>query len=95
LHFSPASTATAWALFALSENIPAQNKLREELLTISSDNPTMDELNLLPYLESVVRETMRVHSPVVFNQRIATEDDVLPLSKPYVDGEGKSHDSLP
>ncbi|KAJ7861631.1 cytochrome P450, partial [Mycena leptocephala] len=89
------STATAWALFALSENIPAQNKLREELLTISSDNPTMDELNSLPYLESVVRETMRVHSPVVFNQRIATEDDVLPLSKPYLDREGRSHDSLP
>ncbi|KAJ7926789.1 cytochrome P450, partial [Mycena leptocephala] len=89
------STATAWALFALSENIPAQNKLREELLTISSDNPTMDELNSLPYLENVIRETMRAHAPVMFTQRMAMEDDVLPLSKPYVDKEGKSHDNLP
>ncbi|KAJ7926750.1 cytochrome P450, partial [Mycena leptocephala] len=88
------STATAWALFALSENIPAQNKLRQELLTIPNDNPSMDELNSLPYLEAVIRETMRLHSPILYTQRMAMEDDVLPLSKPYVDREGKSHDSL-
>ncbi|KAJ6543029.1 cytochrome P450 [Mycena capillaripes] len=89
------SSATAWALHALSVNTAAQTKLREELLTLSTENPTMEELNSLPYLESVVRETMRVHAPVVFTQRMAMEDDVLPLSKPYVDKEGKSHDSLP
>ncbi|KAJ7691358.1 cytochrome P450 [Mycena rosella] len=89
------SAATSWALHALSLNTGAQTKLREELQTISTDNPTMDELNSLPYLEMVVRETMRVHAPAVFTQRMAMEDDVLPLSKPYVDKYGKSHDSLP
>jgi cytochrome P450 len=77
-------------LFALSENIPAQNKLREEVLTTSGDNPTMDELNSLPYLENVIRETMRVHAPVMFTQRMAMEDDVLPLSKPYADRENRT-----
>ncbi|KAF8190972.1 cytochrome P450 [Mycena galopus ATCC 62051] len=89
------SLATSWALYALSTNLDAQRKLREELLTISTDNPTMDELNSLPYLEQVVREVMRVHAPVVNTQRMATEDDILPLSKPYIDKEGNSHDSLP
>ncbi|KAJ7448951.1 cytochrome P450 [Mycena latifolia] len=89
------SAATSWVLHALSLNVAAQTKLREELLTISTDNPTMDELNSLPYLEMVVRETMRVHAPVVFLQRMAMEDDVLPLSKPYIDKAGKAHDSLP
>ncbi|KAJ6543111.1 cytochrome P450 [Mycena capillaripes] len=89
------SSSTAWALHALSVNTAAQTKLREELLTLSTENPTMEELNSLPYLESVIRETMRVHAPVVFTQRMAMADDVLPLSKPYVDKEGKSHDSLP
>ncbi|KAJ7480949.1 cytochrome P450 [Mycena latifolia] len=89
------SSATTWALHALSLNISAQTKLREELLTMSTDDPTMDELNSLPYLEMVVRETMRVHSPVVFTKRMAMEDDVLPLSKPYVDKTGKAYDSLP
>ncbi|KAJ7638146.1 cytochrome P450 [Mycena rosella] len=89
------SSATAWALHALSLNKAAQSKLREELLNMSTDNPTMDELNSLPYLEMVVREMMRVHAPVVFIQRMAMQDDVLPLSKPYIDKAGKSHASLP
>ncbi|KAJ7447777.1 cytochrome P450 [Mycena galericulata] len=89
------SAAVAWALHALSQNPAAQAKLRAELLILSTQNPTMEELNALPYLENVVRETMRVHSPVVFTQRMAMEDDVLPLSKPYIDKEGKAHDSLP
>ncbi|KAJ6461903.1 cytochrome P450 [Mycena vitilis] len=89
------SVGTSWALHALSLNTTAQRKLRDELFTISTDNPTMDELNSLPYLESVVRETMRVHAPAVFTQRMAMADDVLPLSKPYVDKAGTLHDSLP
>ncbi|KAJ7657193.1 cytochrome P450 [Mycena polygramma] len=89
------SSAITWALHALSVNTAAQSKLREELFTLSTDNPTMDELNSLPYLESVVRETMRAHSPVVFVNRMAMEDDVLPLSKPYLDKAGNAYDSIP
>ncbi|KAJ7498084.1 cytochrome P450 [Mycena galericulata] len=89
------SAAVAWALHALSLHAATQVKLREELLTLSTENPTMDELNSLPYLESVVRETMRLRAPAVFTQRRATKDDVLPLSKPYIDKEGKAHNSLP
>ncbi|KAJ7099750.1 cytochrome P450 [Mycena epipterygia] len=88
------STATAWALYALACNQGAQRKLREELLGLDTESPTLDELNSLPYLESVIRETMRVHSPVPYTARIATTDDVLPLSRPYVDGKGKMHGSL-
>ncbi|KAJ7735831.1 cytochrome P450 [Mycena maculata] len=89
------SSAVTWALHALSQNPAVQSKLREELFTLTTENPTMEELNSLPYLESVVRETMRVHAPVPFVQRMAMQDDVLPLSKPYIDKYGKSHDSLP
>ncbi|KAJ6467580.1 cytochrome P450 [Mycena vitilis] len=85
----------AWALHVLSENPAVQNKLREELLTIPKDDPTMDELNALPYLESVIRETMRLHPPVIFTQRMAVEDDVLPLSTPYTDRLGKTHNTIP
>ncbi|KAJ7268576.1 cytochrome P450 [Mycena rebaudengoi] len=89
------SSATAWALHALSQNQEVQGQLRDELLSISTDNPTMDELNALPYLESVVRETMRVYCPVTIAARKAMADDVLPLSKPYIDRKGTAHDSLP
>ncbi|KAJ7684337.1 cytochrome P450 [Mycena polygramma] len=77
---------------SLHPSIP--RKLREELFTLSTENPTMDELNSLPYLESVVREVLRVHAPVTFLDRLAMEDDVLPLSKPYIDKAGNAHDTL-
>ncbi|KAJ6475991.1 cytochrome P450 [Mycena vitilis] len=88
------SSATAWALNALSLDPNMQTKLREELFTLSTENPTMDELNSLPYLESVVREVLRVYAPVTFLDRVALEDDVLPLSKPYIDSTGEAHDTL-
>jgi cytochrome P450 len=58
------STAVTWALFALTQNTTAQARLREELLTVSTDRPTMDQLNALPYLDHVVRETLRLYAPV-------------------------------
>ncbi|KAJ7139269.1 cytochrome P450 [Mycena epipterygia] len=88
------STATAWALYALARNQGAQQKLREELLAVDAEDPTLDELNALPYLESVIRETMRVHSPVAHTSRMAMADDIIPLSRPYVDGAGRTHESL-
>ncbi|KAK7037870.1 cytochrome P450 [Favolaschia claudopus] len=88
------SLAASWALHALSVNTAAQKELREELFTISTDNPTMDELNSLPYLERVVRETLRLYSPITFRHRMAMEEDVLPLSKPYIDKNGETQVSV-
>lgn len=88
------STATTWALYALTQAPEAQSKLREELLTVSTDNPTMDDLNALPYLDAVVRETLRVHAPVPSTMRIAMKDDILPLSTPFTDKYGVEHDTL-
>jgi cytochrome P450 len=75
-------------LYALTQAPHVQDKLRTELLTVSTDNPTMDELNGLPYLDAVVRETMRLHAPVPSILRAAIQDDVIPLEKPVKDGEG-------
>ncbi|PFH52487.1 hypothetical protein AMATHDRAFT_74271 [Amanita thiersii Skay4041] len=88
------STGTTWALYALTQAPRVQDKLRQELLGVSSDNPTMDELNALPYLDAVVRETLRVHAPVPSTIRVATKDDVIPLEKPVRDGKGKILDSI-
>ncbi|KAJ6453867.1 cytochrome P450 [Mycena vitilis] len=88
------STATALALHALSLHPPVQKRLRDELLTIGSDNPTMDDLNSLPYLENVLREVMRMYPPVAFTMRQAMEDDVLPLGKQYLDRNGNAYDYI-
>ena len=83
-----------WALFALTQAQRVQTKLREELLTVDTDNPTMDQLNALPYLDMVVRECLRLHSPVPATSRVSMKDDILPLSKPFTDRKGKIHNTL-
>ncbi|KAF7792239.1 hypothetical protein EIP86_003275 [Pleurotus ostreatoroseus] len=89
------STATTWCLFALSKAPEAQRKLREELLSVPTDAPSMDELMALPYLDMVVKETLRVHSPVPATSRVSTKYDQIPLSKPFTDRNGEVHDSIP
>ncbi len=54
----------------------------------------MDELMALPYLDAVVRETMRLHSAVTSTFRVAMKDDVIPLNEPYIDRNGEAHNSL-
>ncbi|KAJ7864182.1 cytochrome P450 [Mycena leptocephala] len=88
------STAVTWALFALTQNPTAQQRLREEVLSIPTDRPTMDELNALPYLDCVVRETLRMYAPVPATSRSAFRDDVVPLGTPVTDTRGKVHESL-
>ena len=88
------STATTWALFALTQSPQVQDKLRKELLAVGTDNPTMDELNALPYLDAVVRESLRVHPPLASILRVATEDDILPLGEPVKDKNGNILDAI-
>ena len=91
--FSRSVTMT-WALYALSQNKDAQTKLREEISNISTNNPTMDDLNGLPYLDAVVRETLRLYPAVVSILRQAGKDDCIPLSKPFTDTRGIDHNEI-
>ncbi|EIW62554.1 cytochrome P450 [Trametes versicolor FP-101664 SS1] len=88
------STSSTWALCALSKNPALQKKLREELFTVQSDTPTMEELSALPYLDAVVTETLRLYTPATMSFRVASKDSVIPLSEPFTDCHGKVHNEL-
>ncbi|KAI0643925.1 cytochrome P450 [Trametes meyenii] len=88
------STATTWCLFALTQAPAVQTKLRDELLAVETDTPTMDELMALPYLDAVVRESLRLHPPVAVSMRVANKDDVVPLSAPFTARDGTQHDTV-
>ena len=53
----------------------------------------MDELNKMTYLDFVIREALRLHSPVSNTVRAPTRDTVIPLSEPFIDRHGvKRHE---
>ena len=74
------SAAMSWTLFGLSQNLKAQKKLREELLAHPTDDPTIDDLKALPYLDMVVRESLRLYPPIHVTMRVAMKNTVLPMS---------------
>lgn len=82
------STAVSWTLFALACHPVVQAKLRAELRTCPTDSPTMEQLNSLPYLEGVVRESLRLYAPVSNTNRISMHDTEIPLQKSYTDNQG-------
>ena len=54
----------------------------------------MDDLNGLPYLDAVVRETLRFYPPIPSTARAAKKDDCIPLSKPFTDKKGIVHNEI-
>ncbi|ESK88812.1 cytochrome p450 [Moniliophthora roreri MCA 2997] len=88
------STATTWTLFGLTGNIEAQTKLRREVLSVPTEMPTMEQLNALPYLDAVVREALRLYTPVTETDRVVLKDDVIPLNEPFTDKNGVVHHEL-
>ncbi|KAF9803876.1 hypothetical protein IEO21_09549 [Rhodonia placenta] len=81
-------------VLALSQQPNVQHKLREELWGVPTDSPSMEELNALPYLDAVIRETMRLFPPIAGTVRMASKDDEIPLATPYMDAKGRMHDSI-
>ena len=73
------SAAITWSLFGLSANLEAQRKLRQELIVLNKESPTMDDLKSCKYLDMVVRESLRLWSPVPSSKRLALKDVLLPL----------------
>lgn len=53
----------SYALYALSENPGCQQQLRAELATRGAEPLTVDDLAQLPYLDAVVRESLRLYPP--------------------------------
>ncbi|PVG01568.1 cytochrome P450 [Serendipita vermifera] len=88
------ATALIWSLYSLAVHKDVQRRLRQELLTLSSDTPTMDELNSLSYFDMVIKECLRHYSPFENTLRVAQSDDVIPVEKPFYDRKGRKCDRI-
>ena len=76
-HLTTAHTFS-WTLFLLSQHSDVLQKLQAELsLNVAGDIPTLEELERLPYLDSVIKESMRVLPASSYSQRIVVEPTSL------------------
>ena len=68
--------------YEMSKNPEVQKKLQEEIDQAFDESggelPDYSVIQSLPYLDMVIHETLRVHSPVGVNTRVATKDYNLP-----------------
>lgn len=84
-------------LHLLAHNPHVQDRLREEVSTARDHGGDLDydELMDLPYLDAVVRETLRVYPPVSQVVRTARKDIVMPLMYPIKAVDGAEISEVP
>lgn len=70
------SMALSWTFHLLSQNPAVYDKLLTEVRDTLGDRnlPTVDDLARMPYLDSVITESMRIYSPVWAINRTAIND---------------------
>jgi hypothetical protein len=88
------SMGLAWCLYALATHHPVQDKLRLEVQAVQEETLSVEELSSLPYLDAVVRETLRLHSPVSGTGRVVKADTTIPVGKPYLDRWGNTQTTI-
>ncbi|KAL0061738.1 hypothetical protein AAF712_011411 [Marasmius tenuissimus] len=91
-HETTASTLN-WVLYELSYNPEWQEKLFQEIQDIrgrarKDGSLTVEDLESMPVLNAVIKETLRFHPIFPFLVREAETDDIIPLEIPITDTSG-------
>ncbi|XP_066932626.1 cytochrome P450 4c21-like [Clytia hemisphaerica] len=64
--YETTSTALAWTLYCLGRNQRIQDKLYKEIISFKkSGDLQIEDFKEMPYLDMVVKESLRLHPPVV------------------------------
>jgi cytochrome P450 len=87
------SLALSWTLYYLALNPSMQSKIFDEIVAFTEvlgdkQSTCWDGIDSLPYLDAVVRETLRLCPPVHSSIRVATADDHIPVTYPITMRDG-------
>ncbi|KAJ7078781.1 cytochrome P450 [Mycena epipterygia] len=87
------SSALNRIIHLLTLHPDVQEKLRAEIME-KNEQMCHDDLVGMPYLDGVVRESLRLYPPITAMTRNATQDCVLPLSAPITGVDGRVIDAI-
>ncbi|KAJ3861716.1 cytochrome P450 [Lentinula novae-zelandiae] len=90
-HETSAATLV-FTLLELARNPTIQENLRREVQTMG--HLDYDRVQQLEYLDAVVKEGLRLHPAVSLTERVALQDDIIPLSNPAKTKNGDEISSL-
>ncbi|CVL10492.1 related to pisatin demethylase [Fusarium proliferatum] len=68
------ASALLWTTYALSQDQKSQQRLRTEIIKLSTNDMTAKSIDELPYLDNVIREALRLYSPTLIIPWEALED---------------------
>ncbi|KAM0344945.1 hypothetical protein ACHAPU_007079 [Fusarium lateritium] len=71
------ASALLWTIYALSKCPVSQSRLRDELLGTDPGMTSAKLIDELPYLENVIRESLRVYSPTLIIPWESLDDIVI------------------
>ncbi|XP_019746464.1 cytochrome P450 27C1 [Hippocampus comes] len=73
------SNTLSWALYHLARDPRVQDRLYREINAVCADRrkPSVDDLQAMPYLKAVIKETLRLYPVVPGNGRFVTENEVV------------------
>ncbi|KAJ3820355.1 cytochrome P450 [Lentinula raphanica] len=74
------SASLIFTLLELARNPSVQHKLRQEITAAGQLH--YDSVQQLEYLDCVVKEGLRLHPALPLTERVALQDDVIPLMQP-------------
>ncbi|KAF8701560.1 Cytochrome P450, partial [Rhizoctonia solani] len=85
------SSALSRVLHLLARHPHIQETLRREICEAWEEKGELScaDLSNLPYLDAVVRETLRLYAPIPMVTRVATQETVIPLSESIAGTDGR------
>uniref|UniRef100_A0A8C7NTZ3 Cytochrome P450 n=1 Tax=Oncorhynchus mykiss TaxID=8022 RepID=A0A8C7NTZ3_ONCMY len=73
------SNTVSWSLYHMALEQEIQEKLYQEVISVCPGDkvPTSDDIARIPWLKTVVRETLRMYPVVPGNARINVENEIV------------------
>lgn len=78
-----------FTIWELARHPDKQDRLRTELEAFGREPSYDDFQTYLPYLDAVLKETLRLYPGLPYMERVATKHDAIPLGTPVTGPDGK------